>query len=55
MDGAETQAFCAAIEADPGHAEACRKLGRLLQHKRKEVDGAEKAHRVAIEADLGVC
>ena len=50
VDGAE-QAYRAAIEADPGLADAHCNLGNLLQ--RKDVDGAEQAYRAAIKADPG--
>jgi len=43
----------AAIQADPGNAEAHNNLGVLLKNERRDVDGAEKAHRAAIEADPG--
>ena len=36
-----------------GHAAANTNLGFLLEHERKDVDGAEQAYRAAIEADPG--
>ena len=37
--------------AEQGYVDAYINLGSLLRNERKDVDGAEKAYRAAIEAD----